>query len=154
PMLNEHGQPARELNRLDIKNRTALPAAAEEQVLRGLGDVFGQLDALLVMDQVSDENCGVVTAKVRDRVAALGEASPDKLILADSRERIGQFRSVSIKPNQAECAQAVGNGDVEAGARELAKRAGRAVFCTQGERGILVVNPRDGSAQRVPAYPV
>jgi sugar/nucleoside kinase (ribokinase family) len=113
-----------------------------------------KLDALLVMDQVSDADCGVVTARVRERIAALGESNPHKLILADSRERIGLFRSVSIKPNQAECSQAVGSGDVESGARELARRAGRTVFCTQGERGILVVDPRDSSAQRVPAYPV
>src|SRR5262245_66120881 len=33
PMLHEPGRPQRELNRLDIKNRSPLPADAEEQVL-------------------------------------------------------------------------------------------------------------------------
>jgi sugar/nucleoside kinase (ribokinase family) len=159
-MLHEKGRPARELNRLDIKNRSALPAAAEERVLAALADVWPRVDALLVLDQVSEADCGVVTARVRQRLAELGEASPDRLILADSRARIGLFRSVWLKPNQAECARAVGgdagSGAVENAVGELARRTGRPVFCTCGERGILVVDPRPGSGPplRVPGYPV
>src|SRR5262245_48999259 len=36
PMLCEAGRPPRELNRLDIKNRSRLPAELEERVLNGL----------------------------------------------------------------------------------------------------------------------
>src|SRR5262245_12540106 len=60
PMLREPGRPPRELNRLDIKNRRPLPAAAEERVLRALAELWPQVDALLVVDQVSEEDCGVV----------------------------------------------------------------------------------------------
>jgi rfaE bifunctional protein kinase chain/domain len=157
PMLHEAGKPARELNRLDIKNHTRLPASAEEHVLRALDEAWPKLDALLVMDQVSQENCGVITDRVRARLAALGKANPGKLILADSRERIGLFTNVAIKPNQTECEHASGGASprsAEAGARELAQRSGRPVFCTRGERGILVVDPGKGTANEVPAYPV
>lgn len=104
PMLQEAGQPPRELNRLDIKNRAPLAEPLQNLVMESLAAIFPEVDALLVMDQVSDENCGVVTEKVRELLAQLGEANPEKFILADSRERIGLYRGVSIKPNKEECA--------------------------------------------------
>src|SRR5436309_14481294 len=39
PMLCQEGQPARELNRLDIKNRSPLPPEAEELLLRALDEI-------------------------------------------------------------------------------------------------------------------
>jgi rfaE bifunctional protein kinase chain/domain len=146
PMLQEKGRPARELNRLDIKNRSPLPARAEEAILHALAESWPRLDALIVVDQVSEEECGVITSRVREQLAALGTAAPGKIILADSRERIGLFRSVCLKPNERECVRAVGKsgqaGDIASCVRELARRSGRPVFCTRGERGMLVVDPR------------
>src|SRR5207302_8722065 len=109
-----------------------------------------------VADQVSEADCGVITPRVRERLAELGEANPAKFILADSRERIGLFRAVWLKPNQTECVQAATNAPTpEAGARRLARQAGRPVFCTRGERGTYVVDPRGGERiAEIPAYPV
>jgi sugar/nucleoside kinase (ribokinase family) len=154
PMLYRGGQPPRELNRLDIKNRTLLPPAAEEGMLTALIEVWPQVNALLVLDQISETDCGVVTTRVRDRLAELGEADPGKMILADSRERIGAYRSVWLKPNQTECVRAV--GDAPDSAIRLARQTGRPVFCTQGERGILVVDPRVDPVRTalIPAYRV
>jgi rfaE bifunctional protein kinase chain/domain len=159
PMLHRCGEPARELHRLDIKNRTPLPADAEDRVLAALDDLWPCLDALVVLDQVSEEACGVVTPRVRQRLAELGRAQPARPILADSRERIGLFSAVWLKPNQAECVRAMHETgtteSVEACAAQLAARAGRPVFCTCGERGILVAAPETGLPPRlVPAYSV
>jgi bifunctional ADP-heptose synthase (sugar kinase/adenylyltransferase) len=153
PMLHEAGRPPRELNRLDIKNRTPTPAEAETLILDLLAEPWPRLDALLVLDQVSEADCGVVTARVRQQLAQLGAAAPHRFLLADSRERIGLFQDVWLKPNFAECRRAVdGPDDPAACAAALARRTGRPVFCTVGERGILV---EDGAgATRVPAYPV
>jgi len=100
PMLQQAGQPPRELNRLDIKNRSPLPAGAEDKVIAALNAMWPQVDALLVLDQVSEAECGVVTSRVRHQLAELGDANPEKLILADSRERIAHFRSAWTKPNE------------------------------------------------------
>ena len=160
PMLREPGVTPRELNRLDIKNRTPLPASAEERVLRALEELWPQVDGLLVLDQVSEAECGVVTTRVRERLAQLGQADSEKIILADSRERLGLFRNVWLKPNESECADAVRGADTEdnpvARAVELARRAGRPVFCTRGEHGTLLVDPRPETPRTimVPAYPV
>lgn len=154
PMWCEAGQRPRELNRLDIKNRSPLRPALERLLLESLKEVWPQVDALLVSDQVSEADYGVVTARVRQWLAELAETNPDKLILADSRERIGLFRSAWLKPNRAECAKAAGDGPDAAA--ELARRAGRPVFCTCGGEGILLADPDRDSSRTVlvPAYPV
>jgi rfaE bifunctional protein kinase chain/domain len=158
PMLCSPDQSARELNRLDIKNRAPFSAAAMKQLLGLIPDAWEQMDALLVLDQVSEENCGVVTDPVRDLVAEVGRAQPKKLILADSRERVALFRNVWLKPNETESRKAVGNGDlpIETAVRLLAERSGRPVFCTCGERGIVLADARPGKAtvELVPGYPV
>ncbi len=164
PILNtkrarsdESAGAGRELNRLDIKNRRALPREAEDRVLMALSDAWAGFDAVIVQDQVSEPDCGVVTSRVRQKLAKLGDEQPAKLVLADSRERIGLFRSVSAKPNERECLAACpSSGDAEAAARELATRLGRPVFCTRGDKGIYVVDPGPGREQTavVPAYPV
>jgi rfaE bifunctional protein kinase chain/domain len=157
PLLCKEGEAPRELNRLDIKNRTPLLRAAEDRILAALAEIWEQVDVLLVLDQVSEPDCGVVTRRVRERLAKIGNAGHGKLILADSRERIGQFRAVWTKPNLAECRRAVGGSDDPvACVSELARRTGRPVFCTVGERGILVADPREEPLRlaEVPAYPV
>ena len=141
PMLCRVGEAPRELNRLDIKNRKPLSAADEEAVLEALDDAWRGVEALVVLDQVSEADCGVITARVRQRLAELGEEWPGRLILADSRERIGLFRNVSVKPNRGECLAAAGEADPSAAAAALARRTGRPVFCTCGEEGILLADP-------------
>jgi rfaE bifunctional protein kinase chain/domain len=160
PMLHQPAQPARELNRLDIKNRTPVPADLEEQLKTALLEIWPRVDALVVSDQVSEADCGVITGRIRAQLALLGESNPAKLLLADSRERIGQFRSVWLKPNQTECLRALGRSaadpcPVRAAVVELARLAGRPVFCTCGEEGILLADLAvSNTLTVVPAYPV
>jgi rfaE bifunctional protein kinase chain/domain len=155
PMLCVPGQPPRELHRLDFKNRRPLPPESETTVMSALDALWPRVDAMLVLDQVSEANCGVITDRVRQRVAELGSAERGRVILADSRERIGRFANVCVKPNEAECLRAVtGSQQVPAAAQALAARAGRIVFCTRGAQGILVVDPARSEPSDVPAYPV
>jgi rfaE bifunctional protein kinase chain/domain len=162
PMLHSTGEVPRELNRLDIKNRTPLPGPLQDLLMGGLADVWPQVDALLVLDQVSEAECGVITTALRDRLARMGESDSGKFTLADSRERIRGFRFVSLKPNEPECRQVLGTNplncgpfSIEGAARELAKRTCRPVFCTSGAQGILMATPPpEGRVARIPGYPV
>ncbi len=155
PMLNEAGA-VRELNRLDIKNRTPTPTGVTAEVIRRLEAAWDTFDALLVLDQVSEAECGVITTAVREKLAELGERDPTKFVLADSRERIGLFRNVCVKPNEAELMKGWANPTLspDRGLAEGVLRAGsgRTVFLTLGELGIKVM--RDGEAKLIPAYPV
>lgn len=155
PMLCEPDRPPRELNRLDLKNREPLPHAEEERIVQALERLWPHLDALLVLDQVSEPDCGVVTARVRERLAALGEAEPSRPVIADSRERIGLFRNVTLKPNERECLGAIGGSlSIEQAVESLARRCGRPVFCTRGDQGMLVTDASTATCQTVAAYPI
>jgi rfaE bifunctional protein kinase chain/domain len=140
-----------ELNRLDIKNRERTSDEVQDRLIQLLDEAWPELDALIVLDQVSEEDCGVVTRRVRERLEALGEREPGKFVLADSRERIGFFRNVCAKPNVDEAfttfdrlsglpTDRYNDGAV---VMWLAERIGRTVFCTAGPDGILLGTPND-----------
>jgi sugar/nucleoside kinase (ribokinase family) len=166
PMLGRAGESPRELNRLDIKNRTPTPAGAEDRVIELLEQAWPRFDALIVLDQVSEADCGVVTRRVRERLADMAKTDPYKFVLADSRERIGAFRNVLAKPNYHECLRAIDPDlsnvsgtppTVEEATRRLEAISGRAVFCTSGQDGIYLAGYASvlpGRVMRVPAYPV
>lgn len=162
PMLDDGTGPAHELNRLDIRNRTATAAHLESAIGAHLQQVFSSADAVVVADQVEEANWGVVTSNVRERLAELACEHPEKVVLADSRAHIGLFRTVRLKPNLAECLRAVAapvstgdQGDLDTArrcAKQLARRAGQAVYCTLGSKGILYT---DGNHfEHVPGYVV
>ena len=147
PMLHTPDALPRELNRLDIKNRTPTPPLTEGSILKLLGHHWDRVDAWIVLDQVSEPDCGVITRRVRDRVAELAAGTPSRFVLADSRENIFHFRNVCVKPNQQEAATYPG------GAAAFAKETGRHVFQTLGEVGIELYAP-GGERMHIPAYSV
>jgi rfaE bifunctional protein kinase chain/domain len=155
PMLGKD-----ELNRLDIKNRTPTPDAIQEHIIELLDEAWPQLDALLVLDQVSEEDCGVVTKRVRDHLAELGAREPDTFVLADSRERIGLFRNVCVKPNKSELGAVFSMGrDIGEGVGLLLDglaAIGRNAFVTEGEHGICLYKLENATVHvvTVPGYPV
>jgi len=156
PMLHEQRKPPRELNRIDIKNRTPLPEM-DALILPALEAVWPSLDALIVLDQVSEPNCGVVTCGLRTVLASLGAKHSDRLILADSRMRLGLFENVTLKPNDAECRRWVPEEvSVEQGTLTLSTQRGRPVFRTLGDRGIVVADGvrQPPLARHVPAAAV
>jgi bifunctional ADP-heptose synthase (sugar kinase/adenylyltransferase) len=121
PMVGLGWDEPRELNRFDIKNRTPTPPLTEENILKLVKIHWNRVDAWIVLDQVSESDCGVITRRVRDRIADLAAGTPDKFVLADSRENIFHFRNVCVKPNQREAAAYPG------GAAAFARENGRPV---------------------------
>lgn len=147
PMVREDGG-EREMERLDIKNRGPMPVDAETQIVKAINQcVADGVRAIIVADQVQEAECGVVTSRVRAGLAAAADANPDLIVVADSRVRIGEFRSVRVKPNLSEALHAAGTdaGDdpLVAGERagfELLRRTCRPVYVTMGSAGILVAD--------------
>jgi rfaE bifunctional protein kinase chain/domain len=157
PMMREPDSREHEIQRLDIKNRSPLPAEVEEEVIARLRTLVPKVDAVVVADQVQERNCGVVTDQVRDEIGRLALAYPDKIFAADSRERIGLFQHVIVKPNRREATLAVRpgwTGEInsaltrESGA-ELFHRNHKPVFLTVGDQGILLFT--EAGCQRIPA---
>jgi bifunctional ADP-heptose synthase (sugar kinase/adenylyltransferase) len=134
-----------EWNRFDRKNHATILRKLESRLVADLQRVWHTCDAVLVLDQVGEPECGVVTGKMRDAIAELATASPAKFVMADSRERIDLFRAVAVKPNRQEC-------DRAGGVAALLKATGKTVFCTEGEAGIRVAT--NAGETMVPGYPV
>lgn len=147
PILVRTGQQPRELNRLDIKNRTPTSLAVEKIMMEYLDSIWGEIDALIVLDQVSERNCGVVTDRVRQHLATRAGNDPKLFVLADSRERVREFQNACVKPNEREAAMYPG------GPAAFARAIGRHVFQTLGEVGIDLFAP-EGEQVHIPAYPV
>lgn len=140
---------AGEHERYDTKNRSPMPQAILDQVLATLDMRLPEVDAVIVLDQVVEDDCGVITAAMRTTLAERARQHPSVLFWADSRKHIRQFRNMLIKPNQFE---SVGHAnplpderiDLERLKSELpALRATtQAPVCvTLGERGLMVSDP-------------
>ncbi len=138
-----------ELNRIDIKNSTPLPRELEDTLIARLRDMVARVNGVIVVDQVQEQNCGVITDRVREEIIALAR---DKIVVAESRERIGLFRGVIAQANAREARRAAGLEQIEECGVELYRRNNRPAIVTIGTGGILVFDAA-GSAH-VPAVPV
>jgi rfaE bifunctional protein kinase chain/domain len=152
PMLRENGK-ERELERIDIKNRTPLPVGIEDELINRLEAVLPNVNGVVIADQVQERNCGVVTDRVRGRLGELAQQYPQKVFLADSRLRIGEFRNVITKPNMFEAVNAI-RGDARTDAvggikeftleeaqdcgKKLSLLTQRDVYMTAQEQGIYI----------------
>lgn len=160
PMLMEADRPACELERLDIRNITPLPREIENQVMANLNRHFDEIDGVVVIDQVTQRNCGVITDRVREFLGNLAATHPGKVFFADSRCRIGEFRDMIVKPNRSELAEAVGLRRAAVASREeivlagtkFVQLTGRAAIVTMGAEGLLVV--QDQAGELIPGYAV
>jgi bifunctional ADP-heptose synthase (sugar kinase/adenylyltransferase) len=134
-----------ELNRLDVRTREPLSDEVTSELCRRVEEVFRTSDGLIVLDQLVDEDCGVVNAAVRETLARLAADEPAKLIYVDSRRFLGKFTAATLKGNRSEVMEArrVSEGDVtvDSALASLARKTTRPAFCTMGERGILVARP-------------
>ncbi len=139
-----------EFERYDTKNRKPLPAEIGTNVLSALDEVLGKVDAIIVADQVEQDDHGIITAAVRDAISERAARHRNVIFWADSRKHIRRFRNMIIKPNQFE---AVGHKNPRPGEEiELARleqalpalRAtiGAPVCVTRSVHGILVSDPQ------------
>ncbi len=140
---------AGEHDRYDTKNRSRTPAALEERIIESLDLLLGELDAVIIADQVEADGCGAVTAGVREAAAQRARDFPNVIFWADSRAHIADFRDVMIKPNQFE---AVGREKPLPGetvplekllpaVERLRDGSGAPVFVTCAGRGMIASDP-------------
>jgi len=142
---------AGEHERYDTKNRQVMPGEVSRAVVGSLEAVLSEdaVDAVIIADQVEEEDRGVVTGVVREALADQAAAHPQVVFWVDSRTRIDRFRGVIIKPNQFEAVgrelplpgERVKIDEATAALKGLRETTGAAVVVTLGERGMLVSDP-------------
>lgn len=136
--------------RLDYENREALSAGDEAALMGALERAAQEVDVLCVCDQLKN---GCVTGRIRRRVCEL--ARDGLRVIVDSRDRIGEYRDVIVKPNEMEAMRALNlNGAVTLermaqAALALSERSGRPALITLGENGCLAAE--DGRVAHIPA---
>jgi rfaE bifunctional protein kinase chain/domain len=146
PMMREMDGRVHELNRIDIKNRSPMPEEIQTQLIERLTALAPSVHGIVVADQVPEVNCGVITDRLRTALSDVARSQPDLIIAADSRERIGLFRDIILKPNIREAFRALGESsqreinrvEIETVGTALLRRTRRPVFITMGAEGILV----------------
>ncbi|MFN0016908.1 MAG: bifunctional heptose 7-phosphate kinase/heptose 1-phosphate adenyltransferase [Pirellulaceae bacterium] len=162
PMKQDAKGVWQELNRLDVRTRGPLSAAATAELRKRVRQVFESSDGLIVLDQINESDWGVVSSVVRNLLRDLSQENPQKLIYIDSRQFLKDFDFGILKGNRAELLRAAGavsdpgsmtDQTVREAALLLASRTSRPVFCTVGEQGILVTEPLQ-SPQLVPGVPL
>jgi rfaE bifunctional protein kinase chain/domain len=159
PLLMGHGRAPVELNRLDSKNWTPTPALVEGRLVKAIEELAPQLNGIVVLDQVSLPETGVVTRAVLQALERVMRNHPDLPVLADSRSRLADFPNCAFKLNRAEFCQFAGLAagspleDIKDKARAVALHQRRNVFATLAEEGILGA-ASNGEVAHVPAHPL
>ena len=140
---------AGEHERYDTKNRRLTPPEIGEKIVARLDALLSAVDAVIIADQVTDQDCGVITAAVRTVLAERAVQHPSVIFWADSRAHIRRFRRVIIKANQFE---AVGHENprpdevipidrLRQAVPRLRAEIGAPVFITRGAAGMIVSDP-------------
>jgi rfaE bifunctional protein kinase chain/domain len=140
---------AGEHNRYDTKNRDLTPRDVQERIVESLDALLPRLDAIIVLDQVEEPDCGVVTSLVAAAIADRAQRHGNVVFWADSRRRIRQFRNVIIKPNQFEAVglenplpdAKVDLDDLADSIRKLRETNNAPVCITRGPEGMVVSDP-------------
>lgn len=125
--------------RLDFCSYEPIAEETEAQLLESLSRL--DVDVLCVSDQLKH---GCVTEKIRGEIMKLSRAG--MLVIVDSRDRIGLYRDVVLKPNEVEGYFAVNGAlppsvmakeEYNSCARKLAKHAHSRVYMTLGGDGCV-----------------
>ncbi|MDK1032912.1 MAG: PfkB family carbohydrate kinase, partial [Planctomycetia bacterium] len=158
PLRMMQDEPPEELHRLDMRTRGHVPAELEDRLLEAIDAVIGCVDAVVIADQISTSNEGMITDRVRSELVGLARKRTDKNFIADSRSHIAQFKHMITKPNQFEAVRIMGAGEGSARdpdamgkpGRQIAEKNQQPVFNTLGAEGILACT--ESSATHIPTW--
>ncbi len=146
-----------EHSRYDTKNHDVTPPEIERLIIDTFENLLDSLDAVMIVDQDVEEDCGVITRTVREYLIRQAKTHPDVLFFADSRSHPLMFKHIIMKPNQYEL---IGikhpHDDVSmpkealfAKLKKLRGKTGAPVFVTRGPEGILVSDPEPAEVRAV-----
>lgn len=140
---------AGEHSRYDTKNRTPTPPEMVAQIMASLEKLLPAVDAVIVLDQVEEDECGVVGSRIREFLAEQARRHPHVIFWADSRRRIRLFRHLHLKCNRFELLGGAAASDspfpdweaLVPALRDFREKNGAPVVVTLGEHGMLVSDP-------------
>ncbi len=163
PMMCEADGEVHELNRMDVKHRTPLSTEIEDGLIEHMRLLLPEADGMLVVDQVHERNCGVVTDRLRNELKNMAAKYPQKIISVDSRDYLSLFEGVMLKSNVSEVLRASGMQRLPGESpcavadrcgRILNARTGKPVVVTLGNEGLYLVESAQAEGCHLPSIPV
>ncbi|MCZ6601775.1 MAG: bifunctional ADP-heptose synthase [Planctomycetota bacterium] len=137
--------------RIDREPESPASSKTEEAILSYARSLSADVQGLLV----SDYGYNLVSPS---SIAAILEAFREKVIVADSRRQIAEYRGAwMVKPNESEAIAATGieietEADArKAGAKLLEKTGARSVLLTRGNQGMILFQP-DEEPESIPVF--
>ncbi len=126
--------------RIDFESFEKIASQTEDTIIENLKKAVKNADVLCVSDQFE---FGCVTDRVRD---AVNEIAKGILTVVDSRSRITLYRNAILKPNEIECARALGVESAELVKGEnnfellkaFSQKNSSAICLTLGAKGVQV----------------
>jgi len=147
-----------ETNRLDHRNIAPTPADLEQRIIDSIWDIAPKVDALIALDQITHEGFGVLTPRVREELAKVGNKYPALVLYADSRAFIRHFHNMAIKCNNIEAVKLFSASDghddpdhakkaedldeVKKCLLNLSVKNDKPVFVTCGAKGVMVLDEK------------
>ena len=138
-----------ETHRLDHRNIRPMPFDLESKIIDAAWKTAAQADAMIALDQLTHEGCGVLSPRVRQELADIGRQYPSLVLYADSRAFIRHFNDMIIKCNNIEAEKLCGLTDTEQCLLALAGQSRCPVFITCGSKGVMTMG-EDGHPVLVP----
>ncbi len=151
PLRKGHSDVVYEDPRLDFANYEQISDETEKLLLNALDSL--QCDALCVCDQLP---FGCITPAVREKLCQLGQEG--MMVIVDSRDRIGLYHDVIVKPNELEASRTLklpqpdSIDDLRAIAAKHSQKTGGPAVVTAGEHGCATANGNETS--HIPALKV
>ena len=128
--------------RLDFESFEPIGRELEDRIIEKLDEYAAEAQLICVSDQFEN---GCVTPRVRERINEYARSG--KIVVVDSRSRIGLYKNCVLKPNEIECARATGAAPLDNNATEqdlllaaeaLRNKTNSDVCLTLGDRGCLI----------------
>jgi len=141
--------------RIDFQNYSALTPAEEEEIISNLEKMCREVDIIAVADQLL---FGTITENVREKLQEISKKGIP--VVVDSRDRVGLFSGVIVKPNETEACRVIApminpmniNEEIICkAAREIHTRNNHPAIITLGPRGALWIE--NGIITNIPTVP-
>lgn len=142
--------------RLDFENHSPISEELEDEIIKKLKQMSRSIDVLIVSDQFY---YGIITEKV---ITTLFELKKNNLkIVVDSRENIGKYKGLFIKPNEIEVYELLGENpdyspiDIDeflSFSDRLWKINKHDMIITLGSKGAILIE--ENQATHIPTTPV
>ena len=125
-----------------VQNFQRMGIGEEERLISAIDDLVEseKTDAIIFLDQLDSEDCGVVTHRMRKHIAVLADKYPELLIYIDSRKHIADVDNRAIrKCNENEFMRAFSARKrlLLAVCAELSRDSCSPVIVTLGEAGTI-----------------